>query len=246
MKNKESEREDWVIELTEQQDSRRHLFLISSRIRRRTRLVSRVPRGWPVDGNGIWKQKTRMVSFSCNACADTIKKPKAVQHMQSCRSTVACIDCGTTFDQKTIAEHTSCVSEGSPLTVVARQPDPPFFFAAEKYQKSLYKGPKAGEKAAVEVDLSQIRGPPWVCEMWCVTSFHAFLLSLWVFECGYVFHVFFFFLSLGSLHGCYVETPPHPQRHKMHSKRESCGSLPVEEACEQGKEIVRGERNPSL
>lgn len=54
-----------------------------------------------------------------------MKKPKLDQHRSRCHGGFDCIDCSTTFN--TPAEyksHTSCISE------------------AEKYQKSLYKGPK--------------------------------------------------------------------------------------------------------
>ena len=59
------------------------------------------------------------------ACGDVVKKPKLDQHRSRCGSGFDCIDCSTTFN--TPAEykgHTQCISE------------------AEKYQKSLYKGPK--------------------------------------------------------------------------------------------------------
>eukprot|EP00033_Pygsuia_biforma_P000362 GCRY01000435.1.p1 GENE.GCRY01000435.1~~GCRY01000435.1.p1 ORF type:complete len:200 (+),score=40.24 GCRY01000435.1:136-735(+) len=65
-----------------------------------------------------------MVSFVCDECGATVKKPKAVNHMRSCRSTVSCIDCYQTFDQRSVVGHTSCISE------------------AEKYQGKLYRGPK--------------------------------------------------------------------------------------------------------
>ncbi|KAF9227025.1 hypothetical protein BS17DRAFT_696036, partial [Gyrodon lividus] len=58
-------------------------------------------------------------------CSDVVKKPKLDQHHSRCLTGFDCIDCSTTFH--TPAEykgHTSCISE------------------AEKYQKSLYKGPK--------------------------------------------------------------------------------------------------------
>ncbi|KAF8987984.1 hypothetical protein BDQ17DRAFT_1193415, partial [Cyathus striatus] len=59
------------------------------------------------------------------ACGDVVKKPKLDTHHARCHTGFDCIDCSTTFN--TPAEykgHTSCISE------------------AEKYQKSLYKGPK--------------------------------------------------------------------------------------------------------
>jgi len=66
-----------------------------------------------------------MVSFQCDACGDTVKKPKLDQHYQRCYSSVTCIDCSKTFNSPAEWKgHTSCISE------------------AEKYQKGLYKGPK--------------------------------------------------------------------------------------------------------
>ncbi|KAJ3761969.1 hypothetical protein EV360DRAFT_36710, partial [Lentinula raphanica] len=59
------------------------------------------------------------------ACNDVVKKPKLDQHRNRCHSGFDCIDCSKTFH--TPAEyknHTSCISE------------------AEKYEKTLYKGPK--------------------------------------------------------------------------------------------------------
>ncbi|KAF8837687.1 hypothetical protein BDN67DRAFT_956306 [Paxillus ammoniavirescens] len=60
-----------------------------------------------------------------SGCSDVVKKPKLDQHHSRCHTGFDCIDCSVTFN--TPAEykgHTSCITE------------------AEKYQKSLYKGPK--------------------------------------------------------------------------------------------------------
>ncbi len=54
-----------------------------------------------------------------------MKKPKLDKHYQMCHAAVTCIDCFATFNSPgEFKGHTSCISE------------------AEKYQKSLYKGPK--------------------------------------------------------------------------------------------------------
>ncbi|KAI0305398.1 hypothetical protein B0F90DRAFT_1605370, partial [Multifurca ochricompacta] len=59
------------------------------------------------------------------ACTDVVKKPKLDYHYGQCRASFTCIDCSATFTSPTQwKSHTSCVTE------------------AEKYQKSLYKGPK--------------------------------------------------------------------------------------------------------
>lgn len=54
-----------------------------------------------------------------------MKKPKLDKHYQMCHAAVTCIDCFSTFNNPgQFKGHTSCISE------------------AEKYQKSLYRGPK--------------------------------------------------------------------------------------------------------
>ncbi|CAG8554241.1 8460_t:CDS:2, partial [Cetraspora pellucida] len=63
-----------------------------------------------------------MVSFSCDQCADVIKKPKLDQHRIKCPvTTFTCIDCSKTFVGTSYKSHTSCISE------------------AEKYQKGTFK-----------------------------------------------------------------------------------------------------------
>ncbi|MBW0512024.1 hypothetical protein O181_051739 [Austropuccinia psidii MF-1] len=67
-----------------------------------------------------------MPSFNCDGCGDVIKKPKLDSHSFKCRASMTCLDCSTTFnDSASWKLHTSCISE------------------AQKYQKSLYKDPKA-------------------------------------------------------------------------------------------------------
>lgn len=59
------------------------------------------------------------------ACTDVVKKPKLDNHYGQCRSSFTCIDCSSTFAGPVEWKvHTSCITE------------------AEKYQKSMYKGPK--------------------------------------------------------------------------------------------------------
>ncbi|KAH8922252.1 hypothetical protein BT69DRAFT_1220492, partial [Atractiella rhizophila] len=58
----------------------------------------------------------------CDACQDTVKKPKLDQHSYKCGASFTCIDCSKTFHhQGEWKSHTSCISE------------------EQKYQKSLYK-----------------------------------------------------------------------------------------------------------
>ncbi|KAK9899715.1 hypothetical protein P389DRAFT_164781 [Cystobasidium minutum MCA 4210] len=69
-----------------------------------------------------------MVSFSCNACQDTLKKPKLVQHFQRCHAPFTCLDCNKEMWDGEFQKHTTCISE------------------AEKYEKSVYKGDKKKNK----------------------------------------------------------------------------------------------------
>ncbi|PVV05423.1 hypothetical protein BB560_000056 [Smittium megazygosporum] len=69
-----------------------------------------------------------MVSFVCNHCQETIKKPKLDFHKQRCRfASFSCIDCGVDFQGVSYRDHTSCISEN------------------EKYMKKLYQ-PKNNNK----------------------------------------------------------------------------------------------------
>ncbi|KZT21415.1 hypothetical protein NEOLEDRAFT_1164612 [Neolentinus lepideus HHB14362 ss-1] len=62
-------------------------------------------------------------------CSDAVKKPKLDQHGARCHSSFTCLDCSKTFYKPAEWKgHTSCISE------------------AEKYQKSLYKGPKSKQQ----------------------------------------------------------------------------------------------------
>eukprot|EP00842_Homolaphlyctis_polyrhiza_P006550 jgi/Hompol1/6897/HPOL_005116-RA len=67
-----------------------------------------------------------MVSFVCETCQETIKKPKLDQHTYKCRNAqFTCVDCSTTFAGTSYRDHKSCISE------------------KEKYERSVYKAPKA-------------------------------------------------------------------------------------------------------
>ncbi len=75
--------------------------------------------------DSIFAQSThpyKMVSFVCEACQETLKKPKLDQHKSRCRNAMyTCLDCNTTFEGISYRQHTQCISE------------------AEKYEKSLFK-----------------------------------------------------------------------------------------------------------
>ncbi|GAA6054346.1 hypothetical protein JCM3770_003328 [Rhodotorula araucariae] len=83
-----------------------------------------------------------MVSFSCEVCNDTIKKPKLDQHAGRCRGAYfTCIDCNTTFEGTSYRAHTSCVSE------------------EQRYHKSVYKAPKGKGKNAQKQQQQQDTPP---------------------------------------------------------------------------------------
>ncbi|KAK6536109.1 hypothetical protein TWF281_000355 [Arthrobotrys megalospora] len=66
-----------------------------------------------------------MVSFSCEACNETLAKKKLDQHRGRCRQAVfTCLDCNNTFHGTSYREHTSCISE------------------AQKYERTVYRGEK--------------------------------------------------------------------------------------------------------
>ncbi|KAL7753392.1 hypothetical protein RI367_001167 [Sorochytrium milnesiophthora] len=66
-----------------------------------------------------------MVSFICDHCQETVKKPKADNHVQRCYPpSLSCVDCSQSFTGSQYRSHFSCISE------------------AEKYQKSAYNAPK--------------------------------------------------------------------------------------------------------
>lgn len=86
-----------------------------------------------------------MVTFSCDRCNDTVKKPKANQHAQKCRAPLTCIDCSKTFDNGDWSVHNACITE------------------AEAYQGALYKPTKkelkrkASEKEKEKADVGNLK-----------------------------------------------------------------------------------------
>ncbi len=71
-----------------------------------------------------------MVFFVCEGCNESLKKAQVDSHANRCHSchAVTCVDCNVTFWGDDYRVHTSCVSE------------------AERYERSVYRGPKKGEK----------------------------------------------------------------------------------------------------
>lgn len=70
-----------------------------------------------------------MVFFSCDGCGDTLKKNQVDAHAGRCRlcDSVSCVDCSVSFYGDDYRAHTSCISE------------------AERYEKTVYRGPKKGD-----------------------------------------------------------------------------------------------------
>mmetsp|Transcript_14846 Transcript_14846/g.22252 ORF Transcript_14846/g.22252 Transcript_14846/m.22252 type:complete len:212 (+) Transcript_14846:19-654(+) len=69
-----------------------------------------------------------MVFFSCDKCAESLKKNKVDAHAMRCGcASVSCVDCSVSFWGDDYKQHTSCVTE------------------AERYEKTVYKGPKKNE-----------------------------------------------------------------------------------------------------
>mmetsp|Transcript_20565 Transcript_20565/g.24498 ORF Transcript_20565/g.24498 Transcript_20565/m.24498 type:complete len:280 (-) Transcript_20565:33-872(-) len=70
-----------------------------------------------------------MVFFSCDGCAEMLKKSSVDAHAMRCRKceSVSCVDCSVSFWGDDYRAHTSCITE------------------AERYEKTVYKGPKKNE-----------------------------------------------------------------------------------------------------
>lgn len=69
-----------------------------------------------------------MVFFSCDKCAETLKKNKVDAHAIRCGcDSVSCVDCSVSFWGDDYKQHTSCISE------------------AERYEKTVYKGPRKND-----------------------------------------------------------------------------------------------------
>lgn len=53
-----------------------------------------------------------MVSFSCDECQDVFTRAHVDRHFGNCRTrAVSCIDCGVTFDARSVRGHTACITE---------------------------------------------------------------------------------------------------------------------------------------
>lgn len=104
--------------------------------------------------------------FYCDACGDSIKKPKVAGHMQQCyTSSFTCIDCSRQFDCSSVHGHTQCVTEHDKYAKGATKPGG---FA----EKGYYDGGSAGNgEASKDVVGAEFlsTSAPWVCQVCNVT-----------------------------------------------------------------------------
>jgi cell growth-regulating nucleolar protein len=70
-----------------------------------------------------------MPSFVCDACQETLKKPKLDMHAQRCRgASFSCIDCYKSFSGTLYRQHFSCITEvekyekKKPVAIKVEQP----------------------------------------------------------------------------------------------------------------------------
>lgn len=71
-----------------------------------------------------------MVFFSCDGCGEMLKKNQVDNHARKCWNceSVSCVDCSVSFWGDDYKQHTTCLTE------------------AERYEKTVYKGPKKHDK----------------------------------------------------------------------------------------------------
>lgn len=104
--------------------------------------------------------------FYCDACGDSVKKPKVAGHMQQCyTSSFTCIDCSRQFDCSSVHGHTQCVTEHDKYAKGATKPGG---FA----EKGYYDGGRAGNgEASKDVVGAEFlsTSAPWVCQVCNVT-----------------------------------------------------------------------------
>ncbi|KAL9224234.1 hypothetical protein vseg_000294 [Gypsophila vaccaria] len=98
-----------------------------------------------------------MVWFQCEACGEELKKPKLPNHFRICSAyKLSCIDCGVTFDQRTVQSHTQCITE-------AEKYGPKGQGAAANGSAAKPKQEKA--KPDVDINVGLSNRPPWFCSL---------------------------------------------------------------------------------
>ena len=76
-----------------------------------------------------------MVTFTCDRCSESLKKPAVSKHLWRCKSSsFTCIDCKSVYDNQTYTTHTKCMTE------------------AERYQGKLYVPKESQDKGQKKQD----------------------------------------------------------------------------------------------
>ena len=100
--------------------------------------------------------------FYCDACGDSIKKPKLHAHLHQCyTSGFTCIDCSRTFDTTSVHSHTSCVTEHDKYAKGATKPGG---FAAKGFYSGDGGKEDAGPSGEIVGEAWLSTRPPWRCD----------------------------------------------------------------------------------
>ena len=105
--------------------------------------------------------------FYCDACGDSIKKPKVAGHMQQCyTSSFTCIDCSRQFDCSSVHGHTQCVTEHDKYAKGATKPGG--FAEKGYYDGGVCAGNGEASKDVVGAEFLSTSAP-WICQVCHVT-----------------------------------------------------------------------------
>eukprot|EP00899_Mesostigma_viride_P026840 jgi/Mesvir1/7340/Mv19149-RA.1 len=104
-----------------------------------------------------------MVWFQCEDCGDMIKKPKLLGHFNRCSAgKLSCVDCGAHFNQQSVQEHKTCISEFDKYGF-KDESGAPLGFSGSK--KAATKG-----NAVSDERLGLSTQPPWKCSLCNVSA----------------------------------------------------------------------------
>lgn len=107
--------------------------------------------------------------FYCDACGDSIKKPKVLAHLNQCyTASFTCIDCSRQFDPSSVAGHTQCVTEHDKYAKGATKPGG---FAEKGFYEEGGKkqGSSVGGGGGISGEEFLSTRPPWCCSVCNVT-----------------------------------------------------------------------------
>lgn len=106
--------------------------------------------------------------FYCDACGDSIKKPKVLAHLNQCyTSSFTCIDCSRQFDPASVAGHTQCVTEHDKYAKGATKPGgfaEKGFYEEGDGEQGGKKGSAGGSGGISGEEFLSTR-PPWYCSV---------------------------------------------------------------------------------